>query len=139
MFSILLLISLIFSWQDLCQMEISAWLFLSSFACLLIFSWESWDRALVFLLLALLARRIPLGMGEGDFCLLALYSLSYSLLECIFILFFACVLALIFTMLFLLFTRRWLKILPFVPFLTISLVIYNGLFTSWLSILTGYL
>jgi len=128
--------SLYFSWRDIRDYEISSWAFLLVFALASIFTWQRLFEALPFLLLAFLASRLNLGIGEGDFCLLALYALLFSVYDCIFILFLASALALIYVLFHRLIMRKWLRMLPFIPFLTVSFVIYNGLVTISHSLLT---
>ena len=132
MFYLLLLMSLYFSWQDAREQEISAKDFALFFLIIAAIQWQHLPSCLPFFLLALLARIQAIGIGEGDFCLLALYSLYFDWFAIWGIVFLASLLALFYLLVFRLFTNKWMKSLPFIPFLTMALMLYDNFIKVWL-------
>jgi len=137
MFSLLLIASLYFSWEDLREKEISALVFYAVFVAFAGLNWSNIYRSIPFLLLAFLAWRFTIGVGEGDFCLLAMYALVYDWEECLLILFLAAFSGLIFSLLYRIVTGIYMKTLPFIPFLTIALFLYDSFVKSNHNILTS--
>jgi Flp pilus assembly protein protease CpaA len=127
----LLVVSLFFTWEDLQEQAISSWIFVITFCLFLSVNFEQLEKTYLFFILALLANLIDIGIGEGDFCILAMYSLHYDIYECVVILFLSSFIGLFFSISISILRKKWLNKIPLIPFITISLVIYHSYFTRF--------
>lgn len=119
-----LAVGLRLSWEDGRKLDIplAETLLYLSFA--LFWRPSSAVSILFWVILAVFARIFPLGVGEGDFVLLAIWRIAFSNLELNYILFLGTFLGLLFEGAYYLLKKKVYEPLPFIPFLTTSLLIY---------------